>query len=779
MSEGRLPGNLAERYELLELLGRGAMGAVFRVRDRELGRFAALKVLTQEPRGEVLERFQREARVMATLRHPHIAELYDYGIQEGQAFLVMELLDGSDLKASSRGSDPLPWMVSVAEALDRAHRDGVVHRDVKPENILVTREGRAVLTDFGLAREEEGEALTCTGAAVGTLAYMSPEVLSGEGSGPATDWWAWGVTLFACLEGRLPFGMEDLPALGPGRKGVPEIPFEKISEGVRRTLIERSLVREIPDRLGGLEEIRRILDPGVSEAGGASASASGSSSRSRSRPRSRSRSGLTGTVPRWSSPGRLSLLLGAAFLLGSSVLLLLLVRDGREASGSGARGPGVRQAPGETRPPNPGGEALARELREELADLGRHFRGPEGQVRRFQGEAPPHDWEEVLSPDPADWGLVRQRLPRLARVLAALRGDPGAPDLPLDLRALREVDAYFVGQGLPRPFHPWLYLEPPGSETREFPIPSSWDFSGREQLGDHWNLSPRGFQVVTAYSRASKIRAEMLREIERAKGGGDVSPHFPGSLASESSLLGLASHRGYLRTLWHQPSSRRLAGEWTRPLGEAIHSFLVLAAADLAEDGADHLERSLRWSRLLEAMRWWQYTYLGRLPLEDLLGPRVETPGRAWLRFLLLSRRWDLEREYGWPRGDLLERARDELGTCRERILRRFPGSALAADVRSRVVLFEFEAGAPGRLLEAYREGRSRYLEYPGGVQAWRLLGGALWAGQRRSGESDALTPSEIAQILDWFRREEPDRSGSGVAPWLQEALRWGRQQLE
>ncbi len=209
------------RYRLVEELGHGAMGVVWKAWDRDLKRIVALKQplhLGEDPRG--VERFVKEARSSARLRHPQIVAVYDVGTHEGQHFYTTEYVAGISLDKKVAASPlPLPTALEivrdVAEALDYAHRQGVIHRDVKPSNILVDTEGRPFIMDFGLAKQmfdlrgmrQIAERSTREGTVVGTPAYMSPEQASGETSlhGPASDQFSLGVVLYELICGDLPF----------------------------------------------------------------------------------------------------------------------------------------------------------------------------------------------------------------------------------------------------------------------------------------------------------------------------------------------------------------------------------------------------------------------------------------------------------------------------------------------------------------------------------------------------------------------------------------------
>ncbi|MFI5688045.1 serine/threonine-protein kinase [Streptomyces sp. NPDC051636] len=208
---------LAGRYRLDALLGRGGAADVHEAFDLQLRRPVAVKVFRAGGDTQTEERFAEEAFLLARLQHPGLVTVHDFGRERGRPFLVMELLKGSTLRARI-ASGPLPRAevcvlgAALADALAHVHAAGVVHRDVKPSNILMDEAGIPHLTDFGISRLIDGTTRTATGALVGTAAYLAPEQVMGREVGPAADVYALGLTLLECLKGRLEYDGAPLEA---------------------------------------------------------------------------------------------------------------------------------------------------------------------------------------------------------------------------------------------------------------------------------------------------------------------------------------------------------------------------------------------------------------------------------------------------------------------------------------------------------------------------------------------------------------------------------------
>jgi len=234
-------GQTISHYRILEKLGEGGMGVVYKAEDTRLGRQVALKFLSEEVAGdrEALERFQREARAASALNHPHICTIHDIevGQAHGLSFIAMELLEGESLKARL-ARQPLPaeelleLALQIADALEAAHRKGIVHRDIKPANIFITQRSGAKLLDFGLAKlaagGPEGSTVTPRGAVMGTIAYMSPEQARGEELDARTDLYSFGAVLHEVAGGRPPVGLAEI--IGKALERDREVRYQSAAE---------------------------------------------------------------------------------------------------------------------------------------------------------------------------------------------------------------------------------------------------------------------------------------------------------------------------------------------------------------------------------------------------------------------------------------------------------------------------------------------------------------------------------------------------------------------
>ena len=267
----RLQAALGDGYVVEGRLGAGGFAVVFQVRDVHLKRKLAVKLLSPDviASHSVLERFRREAETVAQLSHPHIVKLHFIGQKDDLVYLVMEMIDGGSLADRLQREQMLPIddaariFGEVASALAHAHKRGVVHRDIKPQNVLLDSEsGRALVTDFGIARTAESGSLTATGMVVGTPAYLSPEQVTGEPSDHRADIYALGVMAYEMLAGRAPFTGPTPTAVLMKRLGGPPEPLRSIRKEIPAALeelVDACLATNPDERIQNAADIARAV----------------------------------------------------------------------------------------------------------------------------------------------------------------------------------------------------------------------------------------------------------------------------------------------------------------------------------------------------------------------------------------------------------------------------------------------------------------------------------------------------------------------------------------
>jgi serine/threonine protein kinase/tetratricopeptide (TPR) repeat protein len=261
-----LTGLKLGQYELLQRLGRGGMAEVYRAYQAKLDRFVAIKVMLPHVADEegFTERFEREAKSVASLRHANIVQVFDFGDENGQYYMVMEFLQGDTLKKRLKDTGAFPiaealeTTAKLADALSYAHRQGMIHRDIKPANVLYTKDAEPVLTDFGVAKIMGATQMTSTGALIGTPTYISPEAARGDQIDARSDVYSLGVLFYECLTGRVPYDADTPMAILYKHISEPLPSVIGLPPSVELTM-RRSLTKEAQDRYQTAEEFRDAL----------------------------------------------------------------------------------------------------------------------------------------------------------------------------------------------------------------------------------------------------------------------------------------------------------------------------------------------------------------------------------------------------------------------------------------------------------------------------------------------------------------------------------------
>jgi predicted Ser/Thr protein kinase len=299
---------IAGRYELEELVGSGGMSSVYRAHDRLLERRVALKILHEQfTRDEdYVERFRREARAVAQLTHPNIVTVIDRGEQDGRQFIVFEYVDGMNLKelVAQEGRlsprEAIELGLQVARGLAFAHDQGLVHRDVKPQNVLLDADGRAKVTDFGIAHAVDVDGMTITGTIMGTSNYIAPEQARGQPVDEQTDVYSLGCVLYELLAGEVPFDGDSFVAIAMRHVNDPVPSVREVRPDVPPRLdwaIQRAMAKDHDDRFDSMTDFAAELEASYAELDGAEGATmvvprTAPPRRRRQRPRRRRRLGV-------------------------------------------------------------------------------------------------------------------------------------------------------------------------------------------------------------------------------------------------------------------------------------------------------------------------------------------------------------------------------------------------------------------------------------------------------------------------------------------------------
>ena len=274
--EGKLLGN---RYEIIEKIGNGGMATVYKAKCHVLNRYVAVKILRDEftTDEEFIKRFAAEAQSAASLTHPNIVSIYDVGNEGNLYYIVMELIKGKTLKEIINESGPLPWKwsvniaIQIASALETAHRNRIIHRDIKPHNIIITEDGIAKVTDFGIAKAVSNSTITAFGTTIGSVHYFSPEHARGGYTDAKSDLYSLGVVMYEMLTGTVPFDADTPVSIA--LKHMQETPKEprELNEDIPiavNNIIMKAMKKDTNARYSSATEMLRDLNKALKDPNG-------------------------------------------------------------------------------------------------------------------------------------------------------------------------------------------------------------------------------------------------------------------------------------------------------------------------------------------------------------------------------------------------------------------------------------------------------------------------------------------------------------------------------
>lgn len=566
-----LPADLGARYQPLEEIGRGAFGRVLAARDTQLDRRVAIKAAPLSGKLEVRRRFEREGKVLGAIRHPNVVEVFDLTLTEDEGYLVMELLEGAPLSEGFGQRPPLDLMLEVAGGLQAAHDAGVLHRDLKPDNVFLTRSGRPVLVDFGFAYEPERTRMTEAGQVLGTIAYMAPELLDAGRPTTATDWYAWGATLYCVVEGRPPFGLEEL--LGAVRgEGLPAPTWRRCQDPRLRALVEACMAEDPAARPpdAGALDARGRGDAAVGPAPGAATRESQLVPAQVSQQLGRISTGSLTTRPaaRWRP--------AAAALVVAGALGWALGPTSGPAPGDAA------PTPEDPAPAGPRGDRPGVSLAAVLSTLdlaGAWLVNQHGEVTRdHQGALPPGS-QPLLDGDPHAWGPLLGAVPGLGAWARAVAQQDPATFAPDERRALAAVDEHLERQGTLPVFAPLLEAGAPHPLDPAAPLPEA----PRRRRGAplHPAYLARGWApaAARALSDAARIEADLTTQFDSFATGRHPD-HALHGLAPPTIVMTMNLNE-YLEGYAWSPAQRAQIAAWARAGTQRIRHGLACAVRAL------------------------------------------------------------------------------------------------------------------------------------------------------------------------------------------------------
>lgn len=617
-----------KRYRPTKLLGQGGMGRVVLADDLELGREVAIKIMSSHLRENegAFARFRREARIQARVEHPNVIKLYDWDLDSKTPYLVMEVVRGEDLdevlkKGGTLGPEALLRMArEVGSGMDALHREGVLHRDMKPSNIMVREDGSAVVMDLGLAKAEDVTVLTQTGAMVGTPRFMPPEVFMGERKWDArSDQFQLGAILFQAATGEHYIPGENLQELGAALQAARFRAFPlmdpPLPEGMRAAILRAAApdpdrrfdtCGELAEAMGaepGKETLEVLAELEAEPAGEGAAMYSGE---------------LGPRPERAPRRGRAAVFGFAALLAVGLGLGWTTAEPAPEPKAGAASSPIAEEGAF-------GAKEVAR-IADEIAAL-RELRIQDGKIVDEGGAA-----LFAVRPDPA---VLLQVLPRMPTVQEFHRLVVEGQDLTqlsaATMAGLRDLDRDVRGRGLPQVFHP-ATREPPAPEPFRLPVDEEWFRWGRGQRPTH--LGGWAGQAVRDYAAATTRVFEMRRDLalwdaERPSGFPDADLMAVNVVAMTIKAKRFSREPFYLKQvgdLCEHGEVRRILHPWMREVQEHTRS-LVWSLGQAARHQPEHaLMLAGSWDTWSHHLGTAWTTMVWGLPVEFHLGGPLETP---------------------------------------------------------------------------------------------------------------------------------------------------------